>query len=84
MRENPQATPADVIRQLRTLSHDLSNSLESILHAAYLLGKADLDAEEKQWVKVIDSASEKAVRINHQLPEILRAHSQTQPPPDGD
>jgi len=73
--ENAQQLPADITRRLRALSHDLSNSLESILHAAYLLGKANLGSEEKQWMKVIDSASEQAARINHQIREILRSQS---------
>ncbi|HXZ33070.1 MAG TPA: hypothetical protein VEH30_12390 [Terriglobales bacterium] len=62
-------------RQLRSLAHDLSNALETILQAAYLLGQAKLDGDSKRWAKLIDSAAQDAARLNHQIREILKAQS---------
>jgi signal transduction histidine kinase len=73
--ERASKLPDDVARRLRALIHDLSNSLETIVQAAYLLRRAKLGSEEKQWMEAIDTASEQAVRINHQLREILRSQS---------
>jgi signal transduction histidine kinase len=56
------------------LAHDLSNSLETILQAAYLLGQAKLDDKSKKWAKLIDSAARDAVRLNRQIREILKNH----------
>ena len=71
--ETSQKLPDDLTRRLRTLAHDLSNSLETIVQAAYLLGQAKLDAKGRQWVRMIDSASQDAARINHQIREVLRS-----------
>lgn len=73
--ENSQKLPDDITRRLRTLAHDLSNSLETIVQAAYLLGQAKLDAKGKQWVQMIDSASQDAARVTREIREILRSQS---------
>jgi signal transduction histidine kinase len=65
--------PPEVNRRLRTLAHDLSNSLETLLQASYLLNQANLDPKMKKWVQMIDSASQEAVRINREIREILRS-----------
>jgi len=57
---------------LHTLAHDLSNSLETILQAAYLLGEAKLEGNHKKWAQVIDTAARDAARINREIREILR------------
>ena len=63
----------DVRTQLRTLAHDLSNSLETILQACYLLNQAALDDNSRKWVQLIDSASADAARLNREIRAILRA-----------
>jgi signal transduction histidine kinase len=73
--ENSQKLADDIIRRLRTLTHDLSNSLETIVQAAYLLGQAKLDAKSKQWVQMMDSAAQEAARVNREMREILRSQS---------
>jgi signal transduction histidine kinase len=73
--ENSQKLPNDITRRLRTLVHDLSNSLETIVQAAYLLGQAKLDARSKQWVQMMDSAAQEAARVNREMREILRSQS---------
>lgn len=61
--------------KLRALAHDLSNSIETIMQASYLLAQASLDDTSKKWVGLIDSATRDAARINREIREILRAHS---------
>ena len=71
--EDSQKLPNDITRRLHTLVHDLSNSLETIVQAAYLLGQAKLDAKSKRWVQMMDSAAQEAARVNREMREILRA-----------
>jgi signal transduction histidine kinase len=63
----------DVIVGLRAKAHELSNSLETILQAAYLLGEAQLEDKPKRWARMIDSAAREAARINREIREILRS-----------
>jgi len=65
--------PEDVTLRLRSLAHDLSNSLETILKAAYLLGQMKLDANGKKWAHLIDTATQDAARINREIRDILRS-----------
>ena len=75
--ETPQTEkmPADVNRRLRSLAHDLSNSVETIMQACYLLGQAPLDDTNKKWLSLVDQAARDAARINREIREILRAQS---------
>ncbi|HXU17794.1 MAG TPA: hypothetical protein VN708_21860 [Terriglobales bacterium] len=63
------------VKQLRTLAHDLSNSLEAILQACYLLSHAELNADNRRWVQLIDTSSQDAARINREIRTSLRALS---------
>jgi len=69
-REKPEK---DEIANIRALSHDLSNSLEAILQASYLLGQSRVDDEVKRWVQVIDSSSQEAARLNREIRKLLRS-----------
>jgi len=62
-------------RHLRRLAHDLSNSLETILQAAYLLDQTNLDEKSKKLAKLIDMAAKDAARLNRQIREILKAQN---------
>ena len=64
------------LTQLRTLAHDLSNALEAILQAAYLLGQAKLDESSKRWAGLIDTSSQDAARINREIRKLLRTLSE--------
>ena len=61
--------------KLRALAHDLSNSIETIMQASYLLNQANLDETSKKWVSLIDNATRDAARINREIREILRSQS---------
>jgi signal transduction histidine kinase len=67
--------PPDVIARLRALAHDLSNSLETVLQAAYLLQEAKLDGKNKKWARAIDDAARDAARINREIRKILNSES---------
>ena len=74
-----EKTPAELNTDLRTLAHDLSNSIETIMQATYLLGTAQIDDTGKKWLELIDNATRDAARINREIREILRAQSNPQP-----
>ena len=71
--EDPRKLPESVTLRLRTLAHDLSNSIETILQASYLLGQLKLDPNGTKWVRLIDTATQDAARINREIREILRS-----------
>src|SRR5215472_14613789 len=68
--------PAELSQQLRKLAHDLSNSMETVMQASYLLAQANLDESNKKWLSLIDQASRDAARINREIREILRSNSE--------
>jgi K+-sensing histidine kinase KdpD len=63
------------VGRLRALAHDLSNSLEAIMQASYLLGQARLEGETKRWAQLLESSSEEAARINRDIRKLLRSLS---------
>ncbi len=65
----------DEVAQLRALAHDLSNSLEAILQASYLLRQGKLEGDGKRWAELIDTSSQEAARINREMRKALRALS---------
>ena len=69
---NPQKLPPEVVSRLRSLSHDLSNSIETIMQASYLLGQLSLETAGKNWVHLIEDAAQDAAHINREIREILR------------
>jgi hypothetical protein len=67
--------PSETVAKMRTLSHDLSNYIETIMQASYLLAQAPLDDNNKKWLELIDKASQDAARINREIRDILRSQS---------
>jgi hypothetical protein len=59
----------------RQLAHDLNNALEIIMQTSFLLGTLDLGENGKAWQKMLDDGVQKAIAINKQLRETLRAQS---------
>lgn len=68
--------PKDISTQLRTLAHDLSNSIETIMQACYLLNQAQLDETAKRWAGMIDTGARDAAKINREIRDVLRSRSQ--------
>jgi len=67
--------PADLAKDLRFLAHDLSNALETIVQATYLLTQAGPPESSRRWAEMIDQGTKDAVRINARLRELLRKNS---------
>jgi signal transduction histidine kinase len=70
-----QKIPKEISTQLRTLAHDLSNSIETIMQACYLLNQSQLDETSKRWAAMIDTGARDAARINRDIRDILRSKS---------
>jgi signal transduction histidine kinase len=73
--DNPNTLADETITTLRTLSHDLSNAIENVMQAAYLLGQARLDDQNAKWLELINTATQDAARLNRQIRDILRSIS---------
>jgi nitrogen-specific signal transduction histidine kinase len=73
--EEENKIPLELLKQLRMLAHDLSNALEAIVQATYLLSQAKAPEDSRRWVHLIDQSSQEAVRLNQKLREILRSQS---------
>ena len=65
--------PLPVSKELRTLAHDLSNSIETIMQATYLLSQSKVDEADRKWLELIDQATRDAAKINRQIREVLRS-----------
>jgi len=73
--EESQKLQNETVTKLRTLAHDLSNSIETIMQASYLLVQAKLDDNNGKWLDLIEKAAQDAARINREIREILRSQS---------
>jgi K+-sensing histidine kinase KdpD len=73
--EEAKKLQSETVLKMRSLSHDLSNYIETIMQASYLLAQAKLDENNKKWLELIDKASRDAARINREIRDILRSQS---------
>ena len=73
--EESKKLQSETVTKLRALSHDLSNYIETIMQASYLLAQAKLDEDNKKWLEMVDKASQDAARVNREIREILRTQS---------
>lgn len=67
--------PPEVNTKLRSLAHDLSNSIETIMQASYLLAQMKLDENSRKWSDLIDKAARDCAKINREIRDILRANA---------
>lgn len=67
--------PPEIGGKLRTLAHDLSNSIETIMQASYLLAQAKLGEDAKKWTELIDRAGRDCAKITREIRDVLRANS---------
>jgi hypothetical protein len=72
---NSQTIPVEQAKEIRRLSHDLSNALEIIVQANYLLGAMSHDEAAKQWVQLLDNGVVQAAGINRSLRDYIVANS---------
>jgi hypothetical protein len=75
MADTGNKIPPESGKELRALAHDLSNALETILQASYLVAQSEMPEPSRRWVEMIDQATKEAVRLNRKLREILRSQS---------
>ena len=73
---NEEKIPLNLSKELRTLAHDLSNSIECIMQACYLLNTSKLDDTSKKWAEMIDQGSRDAAQINRRIRDVLRTKSE--------
>jgi signal transduction histidine kinase len=78
--ERSKKTGDSTSMRMRHLAHDLSNSLETILQASYLLGQSRLDTNGKKWHQTIETAAHDAARINRAIRELLRGDQEKSVP----
>jgi hypothetical protein len=73
MEDKTKNLDEDTVATLRRLSHDLSNAIENVMQASYLLSQAKLGDQNAKWLALIDSAIADAARLNREIREILRS-----------
>jgi hypothetical protein len=73
--ETAARIPEEINTRLRSLAHDLSNAIETIMQASYLLAQTKLDENSKKWAELVDQAGRDAAKINREIREILRGNS---------
>jgi signal transduction histidine kinase len=71
--ETTAKIPAEINTKLRSLAHDLSNSIETIMQASYLLAQMKLDDNARKWSELVDKAARDCAKINREIRDILRA-----------
>jgi hypothetical protein len=71
----PKSIPEQQAKEIRRLSHDLSNALEIVLQTSFLLGTVPLDDDAKKWRSMLDNGVQQAAEINKQLREYVRGNS---------
>jgi hypothetical protein len=71
--------PLGLSKELGARAHDLSNSIECIMQACYLLNTSKLEDSCKKWAELIYQGARDAAQINRQIRDILRTKSEVQP-----
>jgi hypothetical protein len=67
--------PEELALEVRRLAHDLSNALEIIVQTSYLLSMAELKEPAAEWLRMMDSGVARALEINLQLREYIKANT---------
>jgi hypothetical protein len=75
MTPNAPPIPPEQAKEIRRLAHDLSNALEIIVQANYLLNAMSHDEAAKQWIQLLDNGVLQAADINRSLREYIVANS---------
>ncbi|MDE1160343.1 MAG: hypothetical protein PW792_00195 [Acidobacteriaceae bacterium] len=76
MPASPQSQiPEDLALEIRRLAHELSNALEIIVQTSYLLSMAELKPPADEWLRMLDSGTNKALDLNLQLREYIKTHA---------
>jgi hypothetical protein len=73
--ETTAKIPAEINTKLRALSHDLANSIETIMQASYLLAQMKLEGDARKWADLVEKAGRDCARINREIRDILRSNA---------
>lgn len=73
--EKTSTIPPEVSAEIRRLMHDLSNALEIVLQAGYLLTTAEIPPPAGDWVGMLDTGAQQALSVHRQLREYIRMNS---------
>ena len=72
----PEETlPAGLAKDIRKLSHDLSNALEIVVQTSYLLGTVELKEPATEWLRMLEDGVTRALDLNNALRTTVRQHS---------
>ena len=72
---NTEQIPQQPAMRIRTLLHDMSNALEIVVQAEYLLSIAETPEMSKEWLGLLSKGTQQAMQLNKELREYVRAHS---------
>jgi len=72
---HPRPIPEEQAKEIRRLSHDLSNALEIVLQTSFLLGTVSLGDDAQKWRTMLDKGVQQAAEINTKLRDYIRGHS---------
>ncbi|MFC6646532.1 hypothetical protein ACFQBQ_13230 [Granulicella cerasi] len=67
--------PEELALEIRRLAHELSNALEIIVQTGYLLGMAELKPPADEWLRMLESGTNKALDTNLQLREYIKRNT---------
>jgi len=67
--------PVEISGEVRRLLHDLSNALEIVVQAGYLLTTTDTEPPVKEWIGLLDGGAQQAMTVHRELREFIRLHS---------
>ncbi len=67
--------PEGIAKDIRKLSHDLSNALEIVVQTSYLLGTVELKDPATEWLRMLEDGVSRALELNNALRTTIRQHS---------
>ena len=73
--EGAERLPEGIAKEIRKLSHDLSNALEIVVQTSYLLGTVELKEPAPEWLRMLDEGVSRALELNNALRSTIRQHS---------
>ncbi len=74
--QQPSTIPPPIAEHLRTLLHDLSNALEIVVQAEYLLSTVEeMPEASTEWLGLLRKGTQQALKLNQTLREYVRKQS---------
>ncbi len=67
--------PEALAKDIRKLSHDLSNALEIVVQTSYLLSTVELKEPATEWLRMLEDGVSRALELNNSLRTMIRQHS---------